>query len=65
MKKNILILGTIAIALTAVSCSKDSDDNKVIVDPVETMPEGTADVTINETDANYADYATQPPCPLA
>ena len=58
MKKNIFILGTIAIALTAVSCSKDSDDNKVIVDPVETMPEGTADVTINETDANYADYAT-------
>ncbi|MBO7118971.1 MAG: peptidase M75 [Bacteroidaceae bacterium] len=54
MKKNILILGTIAIALTAVSCSKN--DNTV--EPVDTMPEGTADVTINETDANFADYQT-------
>ena len=58
MKKNIFIIGTIAIAMTAVSCSKDSDDNKIIVDPVERMPEGTADVTINETDANFADYQT-------
>ena len=56
MKKNILILGTIAIALTAASCSKDSDDDKTIADPVDTMPEGTADVTIVETDANFADY---------
>lgn len=58
MKRNIFIIGTIAIAMTAVSCSKDSDDNKIIVDPVERMPEGTADVTINETDANFADYQT-------
>ena len=58
MKKNIFIIGTIAIAMTAVSCSKDSDDNKIIVDPVEKMPEGTADVTIDETDANFADYQT-------
>lgn len=54
MKKNIFYLGLIAIAMTAASCSKD--DNTVT--PVDTMPEGTADVTINETDANYADYKT-------
>ncbi len=50
MKKNIFYLGMIAIALTAASCSNDDNDP-------ETMPEGTADVTINETDANYADYS--------
>ena len=50
MKKNIFYLGLMAIAMTAVSCSKDNNT----VDPVNTMPEGTADVTINETDANYA-----------
>ena len=54
MKKNIFYLGLIVIAMTAASCSKD--DNTVT--PVDTMPEGTADVTINETDANYADYKT-------
>ena len=53
MKKNIFILGLVAITLSAASCSKDNN----VVDP-DTMPEGTADVTINETDANYADYAT-------
>ena len=53
MKKNIFILGLMAITLCAASCSKDND----VVDP-DTMPEGTADVTINETDANYAEYAT-------
>ena len=53
MRKNIFILGLAAITLSAASCS---NDNKV-VDP-DTMPEGTADVTINETDANYAEYAT-------
>ncbi len=58
MKKNIFIIGTIAIALAAVSCSKDSDDDKTIVTPPNTMPEGTADVTIVETDANFADYRT-------
>lgn len=54
MKKNIFIFGTIAIALTAASCSKN--DN--VVNPGGTMPEGTADVTIDETDANFADYQT-------
>ena len=54
MKKNIFILGLAAIAMSAVSCSKEKNDN--VVDPVNTMPEGTADVTINETDANFADY---------
>ncbi len=54
MKKNIFYLGMIAIAMTAASCS--NDDNTV-VNP-DTMPEGTADVTINETDADYADYPT-------
>lgn len=53
MKKNIFILGLAAITLSAASCSKDNN----VVDP-DTMPEGTADVTINETDANYADYET-------
>ena len=54
MKQNIFIIGTIAIAMTAASCSK----NENTVDPQDTMPEGTADVTINETDANFADYQT-------
>jgi len=54
MKKNIFYFGLMAIAMTAASCSKD--DNTV-VNP-DTMPEGTADVTIIETDANYADYQT-------
>lgn len=53
MKQNIFLLGLMAICLTAGSCSKD--DNNV-VEPTSTMPEGTADVTIVETDANYADY---------
>jgi len=58
MKKNTFILGLMAIALTAASCSSD-DKDKNVVDPAKnTMPEGTADVTIEETDANYADYAT-------
>jgi len=55
MKKNIFLLGMIAIAMTAASCSKDKNDDN-IVPPENTMPEGTADVTINETDANFADY---------
>lgn len=58
MKKNIFILGLAAIALTVVSCSSDDKDDDNVTDPVKTLPEGTADVTINETDANYADYAT-------
>ncbi len=60
MKTNIFILGTIAIALTAASCSSDDNENndKNSGTPTEnTMPEGTADVTIEETDANYAEYA--------
>ena len=52
MKKNIFYLGIIAFAMTAASCSNNENN---IVDP-DTMPEGTADVTINETDANFADY---------
>jgi len=52
MKKNIFYLGIIALAMTAVSCSNNENN---VVDP-DTMPEGTADVTINETDANFADY---------
>ena len=55
MKTNIFLYGLMAIALTAASCSKDKDDDN-IVNPENTMPEGTADVTINETDANFADY---------
>ena len=59
MKKNFFILGLMAIALNAVSCSSDDENNDNVVGPESnTMPEGTADVTINETDANYADYAT-------
>lgn len=54
MKKNIIFLGMIAIAMTIASCSKS--DNTV--EPETKMPEGTADVTINETDANFADYQT-------
>ena len=50
MKKNILLLGLMAMTVSVTSCS-DSKDG-----PTE-MPEGTADVTINEIDANYADYA--------
>ena len=60
MKKNIFILGLMALALSATSCSKDNEsETDPVVDPVVTMPEGTDDpsVTINETDANYADYA--------
>lgn len=53
MRKNILILGLAAIMLTAASCSKS--DNTIVA-PLNTMPEGTADVTIVETDANFADY---------
>lgn len=60
-KKNILILGLVALAMTAASCSKNNDkENEEIIDPeLTTMPEGTSDprVTISETDANYADYA--------
>lgn len=58
MKKNIFILGLMALAATVTSCSKNDDDNNNIVDPdVTTMPEGTSDprVTINETDADYND----------
>lgn len=53
MKKNFFILGLMATAMVAASCSK-SDDN----DEPLTMPEGTDDprVTIVETDANYSDY---------
>ena len=58
MKKNTLILGLMAIALTAASCSSDDKDNNVVDPDKNTMPEGTADVTIEETDANFADYAT-------
>ena len=60
MRKNIFILGFMAIALTAASCSNDDaeNDDNVIAPENNTMPEGTADVTIEETDANYADYAT-------
>ena len=60
MRKNIFILGLMAIALTAASCSNDDaeNDDNVIAPENNTMPEGTADVTIEETDANYADYAT-------
>lgn len=58
MKKNFFILGLMAIALTAASCSGDNKDNNVPEPESKTMPEGTADVTINETDANYADYQT-------
>jgi len=52
--KHIFILGTLALAMTATSCG---DDENNVVNP-DTMPEGTADVTIIETDANYADYRT-------
>ena len=58
MKKNIFILGLMALAATVTSCSKNDDDNNNIIDPdVTTMPEGTSDprVTINETDADYND----------
>ena len=58
MKKNIFILGLMALAATVTSCSKNDDDNNNIVDPdVTTMPEGTSDprVTIVETDADYND----------
>ena len=54
MKQNIFLIGTIALAMTAASCSNDDKT----VEPQDTMPEGTADVTINETDANFADYRT-------
>lgn len=54
MKKKFFILGLTAIVLTAASCSKSDENN--VVGPTDTMPEGTAEVTINETDANYADY---------
>jgi predicted lipoprotein len=53
MKKNIFTIGLAAITLSAASCGKDN-----VVEPQNTMPEGTADVTINETDANFAEYAT-------
>lgn len=63
MKKNYFLLGLLAMSMTMVSCSKseDSDDSGSetnIVTPTG-MPEGTDDprVKINETDANYADYA--------
>ena len=58
MKKNIFLLGLMAIALTAASCSGDNNEENINTPEDNTMPEGTADVTINETDANYADYAT-------
>lgn len=54
MKTNIFIIGITAFAMIAASCSKSN----YTTEPDNTMPEGTADVTINETDANYADYAT-------
>ena len=54
MKKNLFYLGIIAIAMTAVSCN----DNDADTPQPETMPEGTADVSIQETDANFADYRT-------
>ena len=63
MKKNIFILGLVTMSLAAASCSKN-DENTNVIDPVEnnqtSMPEGTDDsrVVINETDANYSDYAT-------
>lgn len=60
MKKNIFILGLVAVAATAASCSKnnDKDGDGPVIDPVETtMPEGTSDprVIINETDADFND----------
>lgn len=56
MNKHICIIGLAAIILTAASCSKDNNDN--VVNPANTMPEGTAEVSINETDADFADYKT-------
>ncbi len=52
MKTNFFIIGITAFAMAAASCSKNNN----IVGPQDTMPEGTADVTINETDANFSDY---------
>lgn len=51
MKKTNIILGILAIGLVATACSKSE-----IVDPETTIPEGTADITIVESDANFADY---------
>lgn len=65
MKKNILILGLMAFAATLTSCSNNDDnepankENEGGNNTETTMPEGTSDprVTINETDADYNDYA--------
>ena len=58
MKKYLFLLGLMTMGLTFTSCSSNDDDPKGGEET--TMPEGTDDprVTIEETDANYADYAT-------
>ena len=59
MRKNIYLLGLLAFAAAATSCS--NNDEEEVITPVETMPEGTDDprVTINETDAEYSDSRYQ------